>query len=302
MKSYFLYLSLSGASLTSSKSKRTNLSRWMTDLPDAVRERSILELAIPGSHDSFAYTLDKKAPFSQNSEGLDDIFDQIGIDKVDEIAKEITYNWAITQILTTQEQLEAGIRYFDYRTMPLRPSREEVYNAHSLYGPSTEYEMMQIWSFLRDNPGELVIVNFNHFYDMDQKHYDWLEEHLRTLFGDKICDIPEDPLSTLSFNDIKATNCNVIILYGSSIRPDCINSSALPKNQPIPRPDFAWNKGSNLSDPWLNKQDKESLFSGLDSNLEKGRPLDKFYGSQALLTAGRDIYLSDCEEFTMEPL
>ena len=87
MKSYFLYLSLSGASLTSSKSKRTNLSRWMTDLPDVVRERSILELAIPGSHDSFAYTLDKTAPFSQNSEGLDDIFEQIGIDKVDEIAK-----------------------------------------------------------------------------------------------------------------------------------------------------------------------------------------------------------------------
>ena len=67
--------------------------------------------------------------------------------------------------------------------MPLRPSREELYNAHSLYGPSTEYEMMQIWGFLRDNPGELVIVNFNHFYDMDQKHYDWLEEHLNNLFG-----------------------------------------------------------------------------------------------------------------------
>ena len=59
----------------------------MTELPEPVRDRSILELAIPGSHDSFAYTLDKSAPFSQNSEGLDEIFDIIGLDKVDQIAK-----------------------------------------------------------------------------------------------------------------------------------------------------------------------------------------------------------------------
>ncbi|CBY18873.1 unnamed protein product [Oikopleura dioica] len=270
MKSSFLTFSLAGASLI--KSKRTNLSRWMTDLPESVRDRPILELAIPGSHDSFAYALDKSAPFSQNSDGLDQIFEDIGLDKVDEIAKEITYNWAITQVLSTSDQLEAGIRYLDYRTMPLRPNREDLYNAHSLYGPSTEYEMMQIWNFIRENPGELVIINFNHFYDMDQKHYDWLEQHLSDLYGDKICSIPEKPLSTFSFNDIKSTGCAVIILYGSSIRPD-----------------FAWNKGSFLTDPWLNKQDKDSLFSGLDSNLEKGRPQDQFYGSQALLTAGKDF-------------
>ncbi|CBY42839.1 unnamed protein product, partial [Oikopleura dioica] len=184
----------------------------------------------------------------------------------------ITYKLAITQVLSTSDQLEAGIRYLDYRTMPLRPNREDLYNAHSLYGPSTEYEMMQIWNFIRENPGELVIINFNHFYDMDQKHYDWLEQHLSDLYGDKICSIPEKPLSTFSFNDIKSTGCAVIILYGSSIRPD-----------------FAWNKGSFLTDPWLNKQDKDSLFSGLDSNLEKGRPQDQFYGSQALLTAGKDF-------------
>jgi hypothetical protein len=85
MKSCLLTFSFAGASLI--KSKRTNLSRWMTDLPEPVRDRSILELAIPGSHDSFAYALDKSAPFSQNSEGLDQIFEDIGLDKVDEIAK-----------------------------------------------------------------------------------------------------------------------------------------------------------------------------------------------------------------------
>lgn len=35
--------------------RELNLARWMTELPEAVRDRSILEVAIPGSHDSFSY-------------------------------------------------------------------------------------------------------------------------------------------------------------------------------------------------------------------------------------------------------
>lgn len=35
--------------------RELNLARWMTELPDAVRDRSILELAMPGSHNSFSY-------------------------------------------------------------------------------------------------------------------------------------------------------------------------------------------------------------------------------------------------------
>ena len=35
--------------------REVNLARWMTELPESVRNRSILELVIPGSHDSFSY-------------------------------------------------------------------------------------------------------------------------------------------------------------------------------------------------------------------------------------------------------
>jgi hypothetical protein len=84
----------------------------------SIRDNSILEIAIPGSHDSFTYYLDKTAPFSQNSDALEQIFDELNLDLVDSIAKEITYNWAVTVHMTTIQQLRAGIRYLDYRTMP----------------------------------------------------------------------------------------------------------------------------------------------------------------------------------------
>lgn len=62
--------------------------------------------------------LDKDAPFAQNSDALEEIFNDLDIPLVDSIAKTITYNWAVTVHLTTREQLDSGIRYLDYRTMP----------------------------------------------------------------------------------------------------------------------------------------------------------------------------------------
>ena len=36
--------------------------------------------------------MDKNAPFSQNSDKLEEIFDDLGIPIIDKIAKDITYN------------------------------------------------------------------------------------------------------------------------------------------------------------------------------------------------------------------
>ena len=35
--------------------RELNLEKWMTEMPQEVRNRPLLELAIPGSHDSFSY-------------------------------------------------------------------------------------------------------------------------------------------------------------------------------------------------------------------------------------------------------
>ena len=62
--------------------------------------------------------LDKNAPFAQNSDALQEILNELDIEVIDSIAKTITYNWCMTVHLTTREQLDRGIRYFDFRTMP----------------------------------------------------------------------------------------------------------------------------------------------------------------------------------------
>ena len=40
----------------------SNLSEWMTNLPDYATDKPILNLAIPGSHDSGAYWIDPSTP------------------------------------------------------------------------------------------------------------------------------------------------------------------------------------------------------------------------------------------------
>ena len=72
----------------------------------------------------------------------------------------------MTNHITTRQQLDLGVWYLDYRTMPHKEHMTELYNAHALYATSTEFELQQVKEFLTENPGELVIIDFNHFYDM----------------------------------------------------------------------------------------------------------------------------------------
>jgi len=191
----------------------------MSKLPDDVRNKSILEIAIPGSHDSFTYYLDKDAPFSQNSDKLEEIFDDLGIPIIDRIAKDITYNWAMTQFKTTLEQLEEGIRYLDYRTMPHKEKRDELYFAHSLYATSAVQELKMISTFIEKNSHELIFIDFNHFYDMGNEDYNRLNELLLKYLGDKMC---EPGNIDKSLNDFSAQDCNFIVFYDKKSSKFCL--------------------------------------------------------------------------------
>jgi len=206
--------------------------------------------------------LDKDAPFSQNSDKLEEIFDDLGIPIIDRIAKDITYNWAMTQFKTTLEQLEEGIRYLDYRTMPHKEKRDELYFAHSLYATSAVQELKMISTFIEKNSHELIFIDFNHFYDMGNDDYNRLNELLLKYLGDKMC---KPGNIDKSLNDFSAQDCNFIVFYD--------------KNPP----NFAWSQ-SFISSPWGNVQTDEEMLEFLSSNLENGRPKNKAYISQALLT------------------
>ena len=51
------------------KRGRIDYSTWMTDLPENLKAAPISLLAIPGTHNSFTYTLTKKSPVGPDNPG-----------------------------------------------------------------------------------------------------------------------------------------------------------------------------------------------------------------------------------------
>jgi len=122
-----------------------------------------------GTHNSFAFHLDKSgnvAPgASETVQGLVTLF---GV-----LAKKIVSNWSKTQSLGVDAQLKAGVRYFDIRVSG-RPGSSDLFVVHGFYGPTVESCLDSLAAFLDEHCHEIVLLDFNHFYDMDTAAHDRL--------------------------------------------------------------------------------------------------------------------------------
>lgn len=96
--------------------------------------------------------------------------------------------WSVTQNLTFREQLEAGIRYFDLRVSS-KPgdTDQEIYFIHGLFGIKVWDGLMEIDAFLTQHPQEIIFLDFNHFYAMDESHHKCLVLRIQEAFGNKLC-------------------------------------------------------------------------------------------------------------------
>ncbi len=137
------------------------LSNWMEQMLPALGELSLLDLSLPGTHDSLTYDLSLRT-----SDG--------GIDDSDRLA-EILHNYtklvpdgiedfirqqAQTHTLSITDQLNNGIRFIDFRMM--YEYTDEDPNWYSLHfvqsnQPSSAY-FKQIRQWLDDHPKEIVVL------------------------------------------------------------------------------------------------------------------------------------------------
>lgn len=104
------------------------------------------------------------------------------------LVKKLMKKWSVTQNLTFREQLEAGIRYFDLRVSS-KPgdADQEIYFIHGLFGIKVWDGLMEIDTFLTQHPREIVFLDFNHFYAMDEAHHKHLVHQIQDAFGNKLC-------------------------------------------------------------------------------------------------------------------
>lgn len=218
---------------------------WMEKLGDNIANFSIRKLAIPGTHDSGTYGLND-SKYADDGNLPEKYF------KIDGYLPwhvEIKLHWvkhhtswwphfpywtvhfsfiphakylnefAKMQGVSIYQQLHNGIRYIDLRVLY---DRSNLYLIHALKGPNIFSEINQVNHYLRENPYEIVILDFNHFYTQNgsgssipAKWNAKLINHIQSTMGDLLIP-PPDNVNDLTMNDIWASGKQVIVLYGQS--------------------------------------------------------------------------------------
>nr|XP_002119581.1 PI-PLC X domain-containing protein 2-like [Ciona intestinalis] len=225
---------------------------WMNELPQHLKDAPLMSLAIPGSHDSCAFNLNKNGPLAPDES------------KYFEPFKGVVYNWSITQELPIMDQLNIGIRYFDLRIAP-KPDSEDLYFVHGLYGPAVQSVLENINQFLNYHPSEVVILDFNHLLEFkDEACHRKLIGMITSIFAGKLC--PRQPtLANVTLTNLNNKSQQVIALY----------------KYPVPN-NLLWNQ-LYIKSPWLNKQNSTEVIKLLKENI-KNKPSDVLYVSQGILT------------------
>ncbi|MCU0239353.1 MAG: hypothetical protein MUC29_07915 [Pyrinomonadaceae bacterium] len=142
--------------------KAIGQANWMTENSKILGNKQLNEIALPGAHDAGTFTI-------SSSKGIGLSKDD-GISSPDnkQIKRILSFgtvfsDWAKTQERTTTEMLNDGIRYFDIRVCV--DSKGVLMTCHGLYGASVESILVDVHKFTEQNPREIILLGFNHFWD-----------------------------------------------------------------------------------------------------------------------------------------
>lgn len=79
-----------------------HLKSWMSQMPIPLKDIPIINLAIPGSHDSMSYGIRPKAKVAPDAVPV--------VNKLYKVMPCVVRRWAVTQRLNAVQQLIHGIR------------------------------------------------------------------------------------------------------------------------------------------------------------------------------------------------
>ena len=233
--------------------KEIELSSWMSLANSVTRDQPITTLAIPGSHDSFAYWFDLDRSWGPDSGEFSSVLSIASKMVGPTNLRQLLMRWSMTQTLDATGQLNYGVRFFDVRT-----SYDTVTDTfriiHMLWSVGVEQEMLKIDEFLDNHPGEVVILDFNHFYQMTPQLHRRFIDSLLSIFGMKIISSKFWKISDLTLNNLAQTTTTkqqVVIIYHDPLGVEYSN-------------EVFWSE-EFISNPWPNKQNVTDLIYFLDA-------------------------------------
>nr|CAH8847648.1 unnamed protein product [Trichobilharzia regenti] len=247
-------------------------SSWMSELPPHISQKPLNLISIPGSHDSFTYSITQSS--RPSPEGP--IY-HLAKYIPRKLLSRILYPWSVTQSLSLSDQLKSGIRYFDFRVCSKRRRLKqcdsidyEFYLVHGQYANLLSKELQSILDFLQSNPKEIVIVDCNHCYYFEtDEQKDCFESLVLKTIGTSM--FPYQP-NIPSLNDM--WNAKQQIIFISSHR----------KNHEIKHYKF-W-PSNCIESFWPETIDPLTMICFLNRHIgpHQYRPANSFYVHQGVLT------------------
>jgi hypothetical protein len=181
--------------------------------------------------------------------------------------KSVLKEWSVTQSLTFRQQLEHGVRYFDLR-VATRKDKSGTHFLHSLYGMSVETGLNEIKSFMEQHPREIILLDFNHFYEMDAHNHEILIDLITEKFRAKLC--PHLDMDSVTLEMMWESGLQVIVLYQNQVVKDNM---------------MFWPSVSIIA-PWANTTGAHDLITFLEQSYKANRSPSQFHVVQGILTPG----------------
>ncbi|XP_013140958.1 PREDICTED: PI-PLC X domain-containing protein 3 isoform X3 [Papilio polytes] len=180
-----------------------NLENWMRDLPEQLKNVPIIYLAIPGSHDSMTYGITESSGIAPDAEPI--------VKKLYPLFRGTILRWTITQAVDTSQQLLIGIRYFDLR-IATKTGNDKFYFTHGVYADEITTALQQVKNFVDTHPGEVVILDCQHFYGFTANDHQRLMGLLLHLYGQQLVPRKID-LQSITLNSLARLRQQVVIVY-----------------------------------------------------------------------------------------
>ena len=250
---------------------------WMGDLPDHAKIAPLCTLSIPGSHDSFTYSLERSGTAGPDQPEM--------IRKLTRMFPRIScwilYKWSVTQGRSVSGQLESGVRYFDIRLVAetAETGERDFRILHCLLGDNITHILKDIKMFLDENRSEIVFLDFQHLYQFETRDHEALIKFLLTHFRNMLCTWQQD-ISKISIASMLSKGARVILIYPTIYHS---SNSQLRNNKLDPVSlSYLWPR-SMCPTPWPDTANTTRLKHFLDTKLETRNP-GIFFISQGILT------------------
>lgn len=252
----------------------SDYSNWMSDRASSIGDKYLWQIAIPGTHDSGTQPVNGSSEFgSDASDSLKNLrkyyhYFPLG----DTTAGEYIAGWCRAQDNNIQKQLIDGIRYFDLRVC-MRHDLDQIWITHSMMCQEVADVFSAVSDFLAKHPKEIVILDINHFYGMNDHLKNEFARWINSKYSSHLL-YPSDKekitLRDKSIKEIWQAGRRMIVIYHDS---DISGKYDPSSNKYSPGSFLSLWSGDFIHNPWPNRMDNDRLMARMDKFMQERQSL-----------------------------